>query len=80
MCIYINTNTNININININTAQGPQWSADISSHTGPVWRVKWAHPRFGVLLASCGYDKKVNNSLYIYLYIYIYIIIYTNII
>jgi protein transport protein SEC13 len=24
-----------------------------------VWQLDWAHPRFGSLLASCGYDKKV---------------------
>ena len=25
----------------------------------PVWQVAWAHPKFGVLLASCSYDGKV---------------------
>merc|ERR1712113_1229346 len=35
------------------------FSADIASHSGPVWRVAWGHPRFGVILASCGFDKKV---------------------
>eukprot|EP01089_Gocevia_fonbrunei_P005408 TRINITY_DN157_c0_g1_i2.p1 TRINITY_DN157_c0_g1~~TRINITY_DN157_c0_g1_i2.p1 ORF type:complete len:260 (+),score=31.68 TRINITY_DN157_c0_g1_i2:324-1103(+) len=29
------------------------------SHQGPVWQVAWAHPRFGVILASCSYDRKV---------------------
>lgn len=29
------------------------------SHTGPVWQVSWAHPRFGNILASCGYDRKI---------------------
>jgi protein transport protein SEC13 len=24
-----------------------------------VWRVDWAHPKFGVILASCSYDGKV---------------------
>ena len=24
-----------------------------------MWEVAWAHPKFGVLLASCGYDRKV---------------------
>ena len=28
-------------------------------HEGPVWEVCWAHPKFGVILASCGYDRKV---------------------
>lgn len=29
------------------------------SHTGPVWQVAWAHPKFGQILASCSYDGKV---------------------
>jgi protein transport protein SEC13 len=33
--------------------------ADIPAHEGPVWRISWAHPKFGNLLASCSYDKKV---------------------
>lgn len=24
-----------------------------------MWQVAWAHPKFGVLLASCSYDGKV---------------------
>ena len=24
-----------------------------------MWQVSWAHPRFGSLLASCSYDRKV---------------------
>lgn len=28
-------------------------------HEGPVWRVDWAHPKFGSILASCSYDGKV---------------------
>lgn len=28
-------------------------------HEGPVWRVDWAHPKFGTILASCSYDGKV---------------------
>eukprot|EP00475_Leptophrys_vorax_P024670 TRINITY_DN3409_c0_g1_i1.p1 TRINITY_DN3409_c0_g1~~TRINITY_DN3409_c0_g1_i1.p1 ORF type:complete len:322 (-),score=85.83 TRINITY_DN3409_c0_g1_i1:2562-3527(-) len=32
---------------------------DITGHDGPVWRVAWAHPKFGSLLASCSYDQKV---------------------
>eukprot|EP00949_MAST-11_sp_MAST-11-sp1_P003028 g3028.t1 len=33
--------------------------ADLAGHDGPVWQVAWAHPRYGTLLLSCGYDKKV---------------------
>jgi protein transport protein SEC13 len=33
--------------------------ADLRGHEGPVWQVAWAHPKFGSLLASCSYDRKV---------------------
>lgn len=26
---------------------------------GPVWQIAWAHPKFGNILASCSYDRKV---------------------
>ena len=28
-------------------------------HTGPVWQIAWAHPKYGHILASCSYDGKV---------------------
>mmetsp|Transcript_44120 Transcript_44120/g.103108 ORF Transcript_44120/g.103108 Transcript_44120/m.103108 type:complete len:343 (+) Transcript_44120:58-1086(+) len=31
----------------------------LKGHEGPVWKVAWAHPRFGNLLATAGYDMKV---------------------
>ena len=34
-------------------------SADLKGHEGPVWQVAWAHPRFGNILASCSYDRRV---------------------
>jgi protein transport protein SEC13 len=33
--------------------------AHLRGHEGPVWQVAWAHPKFGNLLASCSYDRKV---------------------
>ncbi|CAJ0954617.1 unnamed protein product, partial [Mesorhabditis belari] len=30
--------------------------AEVSGHTGPVWQVDWANPRFGTMFASAGYD------------------------
>eukprot|EP01118_Nematostelium_gracile_P000703 TRINITY_DN10732_c0_g1_i1.p1 TRINITY_DN10732_c0_g1~~TRINITY_DN10732_c0_g1_i1.p1 ORF type:complete len:309 (-),score=77.83 TRINITY_DN10732_c0_g1_i1:29-955(-) len=33
--------------------------ADLKGHAGPVWQVAWAHPKFGSILASCSYDKKI---------------------
>lgn len=34
-------------------------SATLDGHDGPVWQISWAHPKFGVLLASCSYDGSV---------------------
>ncbi|KAF9649342.1 WD40 repeat-like protein [Thelephora ganbajun] len=31
----------------------------LKGHTGPVWQVAWANPKFGHILASCSYDGKV---------------------
>jgi len=33
--------------------------APLKNHDGPVWQVSWAHPKFGMLLASCSYDGSV---------------------
>ena len=33
--------------------------AELLGHEGPVWQVSWAHPKFGRLLASCGFDCRV---------------------
>lgn len=33
--------------------------AQLQGHEGPIWKVAWAHPKFGSLLATCGYDMKV---------------------
>jgi len=30
-----------------------------TTHDGPVWQLSWAHPKFGPILASAGFDKKV---------------------
>jgi protein transport protein SEC13 len=34
-------------------------SATLTGHSGPVWQVAWAHPKFGTILASCSYDGLV---------------------
>ncbi|KAJ2780302.1 GTPase-activating protein S13 [Coemansia javaensis] len=31
----------------------------LKGHSGPVWQVAWAHPKFGSVLASCSYDGTV---------------------
>jgi len=33
--------------------------SDLIGHEGPVWQVAWAHPKFGPILASCSYDRRV---------------------
>ncbi|WVZ66517.1 LOW QUALITY PROTEIN: hypothetical protein U9M48_015724 [Paspalum notatum var. saurae] len=46
--------------VNIGAATAPsQVLATLSGHYGPVWRVAWAHPKYGTILASCGYDGRV---------------------
>ncbi|PFH32756.1 WD domain, G-beta repeat-containing protein [Besnoitia besnoiti] len=32
---------------------------ELRGHEGPVWQVRWAHPSFGAILASCGYDRRI---------------------
>lgn len=34
-------------------------TATLQGHEGPVWQVSWGHPKFGVVLASCGFDGSV---------------------
>jgi len=44
----------------LNLAAGTQTLvAELKGHEGPVWQLAWAHPRFGNLLASCSYDRRV---------------------
>ncbi|KAJ8672980.1 hypothetical protein QAD02_004241 [Eretmocerus hayati] len=33
--------------------------AELKGHCGPVWQLNWAHPKFGNILATCSYDRKV---------------------
>ncbi|KAF8822337.1 WD domain, G-beta repeat-containing protein [Cardiosporidium cionae] len=41
------------------SSEFPAFLAELHGHAAPVWQVAWAHPKFGNLLASCSYDKKV---------------------
>lgn len=41
------------------SSEQPVFTAELTGHEGPVWQVSWAHPKFGVILASCCYDGKV---------------------
>ena len=33
--------------------------SEIPAHFGPIYKLSWSHPSFGLILASCGFDKKV---------------------
>jgi len=41
------------------TAQAHTLVAELKGHEGPVWQVAWANPKYGTILASCSYDRKV---------------------
>lgn len=36
-----------------------QKTAEWRAHSGSIWRIVWAHPEFGQVLASCSFDRKV---------------------
>ena len=41
---------------------GDEWvlSATVQyAHNGPIWRLDWAHPEFGQILASCSEDRAI---------------------
>ena len=29
----------------------------VQTHAGSVWRVTWAHPEFGQVIATCSFDR-----------------------
>lgn len=31
----------------------------LRAHSGSIWKVCWAHPEFGQVLASCSFDRNV---------------------
>lgn len=33
--------------------------AELEGHKGAVWKLAWAHPEFGQILASCSFDQQV---------------------
>ncbi|EER15511.1 protein transport protein sec13, putative, partial [Perkinsus marinus ATCC 50983] len=32
---------------------------ELRGHSSPVWQVSWAHPKYGSVLASVGYDRQI---------------------
>ena len=37
----------------------PRKVGELRAHEGPVWQVAWAHPRFGSIIATCSYDRRM---------------------
>jgi nucleoporin SEH1 len=33
--------------------------AEWRAHSGAIWRIAWAHPEFGVALATCSFDRRI---------------------
>lgn len=46
---------------NAPNAQQPSYhqTATLTGHSGPVWQVSWAHPKYGIVLASCSFDGSI---------------------
>lgn len=42
--------------------QNGKWtpSATWKAHSGPTWRISWAHPEFGQVIATCSFDRTVS--------------------
>ena len=36
-----------------------QKESEWKAHAGSIWRLAWAHPEFGPILASCSFDRKI---------------------
>ena len=43
--------------INTSTINNYYYLYLIQTHSGSVWKVTWAHPEFGQVLASCSFDR-----------------------
>ena len=37
-------------------AQNKRGERPFQAHSGPVWQVAWAHPKYESVVATCGYD------------------------
>jgi WD40 repeat protein len=50
-------------NIQVWDQLSSRWSPSYkwhSNHAGAIFKIRWAHPEFGSLLATCSFDKTVN--------------------
>ncbi|XP_049848602.1 nucleoporin SEH1-B-like [Schistocerca gregaria] len=43
----------------LNDLQGWVCTADWKSHSGAIWKIDWAAPEFGQVIASCSFDRSV---------------------
>ena len=52
-----------NNKITIYKYENSTWKIDYdkfeNAHSGPIWKIKWAHPSFGNILATCSYDHSI---------------------
>jgi protein transport protein SEC13 len=58
-CIFVHVYTDRTIKIYNVSESAYEITATLQGHEGPVWQVSWAHPKYGVLLASCSFDGSV---------------------
>ncbi|CAD7966925.1 unnamed protein product [Amoebophrya sp. A120] len=58
------SNHSSNANLLLGGQPSPEWhetSVLEGAHSGPIWRLDWAHPEYGTgILASCGEDRAVS--------------------
>mmetsp|Transcript_71534 Transcript_71534/g.83217 ORF Transcript_71534/g.83217 Transcript_71534/m.83217 type:complete len:335 (+) Transcript_71534:101-1105(+) len=45
--------------VKIFSVQSQNLVATLTGHEGPVWMISWAHPRFGAVIASASFDRRV---------------------
>lgn len=58
-CKLATSSSDLTVKIYNVSEDSSELSATLQGHEGPVWQVSWAHPKFGVILASCSFDGSV---------------------
>jgi len=57
--IYDVVQTQTDTNVPGTTQPSYHQTATLTGHSGPVWQVSWAHPKYGTVLASCSFDGSI---------------------